>query len=671
MIGCRVSIIIPVYNAEKYLVECLDSVLGQTLKDFEVVCVDDGSTDGSPAILKDYAAKDTRIKVLGQANAGPGPARNRALDMACGECVVFMDPDDKYPSPDTLERLYAALEESGLDVSGGSARCFPDDNPGAIWKNARSARSCRFPKLGAVDYSEYQVPFRYVCFMFRRRLLEGIRFPALRTFQDVPFFAAVMAKAGRFAAIGACVYSYRIHDGNGSMNMTPAKLKARLSGMRMVMDIASRAGYWRMYDSMLRRAWQMVSRYKLGFFTKVRAFGLIRTLWEMIDFESHAAKRGGIWKRAQGFAIKVLLRFSSAVFRMFSLNRHRVLMQTFQGEYCCNPKYVTEAISSIDGPEIVWALSRRADETDIPIGARVVRMGTLKYFFTAATAKVWFENGLDMVRSKCIRKRRGQVYMQPLHGSLGLKRQGLAGPEIRAKADAITDYCISNSAFETEVYRTSYWPTTEILEYGHPRNDVFFRSAAEKAQIAERVRKALGVGSAMRLALYAPTFRPDGDVSCLDLDPVMFRDALARRFGGDWMVLFRFHRRDMARHGVTSGSWVDASGISDMQELMLACEVGVTDYSSWICDFVLGDGFGFIYARDVEKYAASPGFYYPLETTPFPVARSNEELAAAVAAFDEERYRSAKSEFVRSKGCVDDGRASERCARKIEEVLGQ
>ena len=454
------------------------------------------------------------------------------------------------------------------------------------------------------------------------------------------------------------------------MNMTPLKLKARLSGMRMVMDIASQAGYWRMYDSMSRRAWQMASRYRLGFFSKVLAFGLLRTLWEMIDFESMAVKRGGVGQLAQGFAVKVLLRLSSAMFRMFSLNRHRVFMQTFQGEYCCNPKYVTEALSSMDGPEIVWALSRTADETDVPIGARVVRMGTLKYFFMAATAKVWFENGLNMVRSKYIRKRRGQVYMQPLHGSLGLKRQGLAGAAVRAKADAITDYCISNSAFETEVYRTSYWPTTEILEYGHPRNDVFFRSAEDKARIATRVRRVLGVGATTRLALYAPTFRPDGDISCLDLDPVVLRGALERRFGGEWTVLSRLHKRDIARRPAMSGSWVDASGYPDMQELMVACEVGITDYSSWICDFVLGDDYGFIYARDVEKYAKTPGFYYPLESTPFPVARSNEELVAAIETFDSTKYARDKAVFIRSKGCVDDGHASERCARKIMETLG-
>ena len=356
---------------------------------------------------------------------------------------------------------------------------------------------------------------------------------------------------------------------------------------------------------------------------------------------------------------------------MLPIRKRAVLFQTFQGEYCCNPKYVTEALAACPDTDIIWALGLDADARALPARVKIVRKGTLRHCLAVATAKVWFENGLNLVRSPYASKRRGQVYFQPLHGSLGLKRQGLAGAEIRVKADAITDFCISNSAFETDVYRTSYWPTTEILEYGHPRNDVFFRSAEEKARITARVRRMLGVSAATRLALYAPTFRPDGDISCFDLDPVALKEALERRFGGDWTVLFRLHKRDMARHRAPPGSWTDASGIPDMQELMIACEVGVTDYSSWICDFVLGDGYGFIYATDVEKYSENPGFYYPLETTPFPIARSNEALSAAIASFDVEKYMADKASFMKARGCVEDGHASERCARKIEEVLNR
>lgn len=90
----KVSVIIPVYNAEKYLRECLDSVVNQTLKEIEIICVDDGSTDGSLTILREYRKKDKRVKVLTQANEGVSAARNRGLLSACGEFVAFLDSDD-------------------------------------------------------------------------------------------------------------------------------------------------------------------------------------------------------------------------------------------------------------------------------------------------------------------------------------------------------------------------------------------------------------------------------------------------------------------------------------------------------------------------------------------------------------------------------------------------
>ena len=80
--GTKVSVILPVYNVSDYLRQCMDSIVGQTLKDIEIICVDDGSTDDSLAILKEYEAKDQRVKVIQQANAGAGAARNKGLEIA-------------------------------------------------------------------------------------------------------------------------------------------------------------------------------------------------------------------------------------------------------------------------------------------------------------------------------------------------------------------------------------------------------------------------------------------------------------------------------------------------------------------------------------------------------------------------------------------------------------
>ena len=93
-LNIKFSIIIPVYNVEKFLRESLDSIVAQTFKDFEVICVNDGSTDNSLEILKEYANNDSRIKVISQENQGQGVARNNAIDIAQGKYLLFVDPDD-------------------------------------------------------------------------------------------------------------------------------------------------------------------------------------------------------------------------------------------------------------------------------------------------------------------------------------------------------------------------------------------------------------------------------------------------------------------------------------------------------------------------------------------------------------------------------------------------
>ncbi len=105
-----ISVIVPVYNVEKYLRKCLDSICGQTYRNLEILCVNDGSTDGSPAILEEYAARDSRIKVFTQANAGLAAARNTGLAHATGEWITGVDSDD-YIDCDTFEKV---LNEEGL-----------------------------------------------------------------------------------------------------------------------------------------------------------------------------------------------------------------------------------------------------------------------------------------------------------------------------------------------------------------------------------------------------------------------------------------------------------------------------------------------------------------------------------------------------------------------------
>ena len=119
----KVSIIVPTYNVEQYLVECMESIVNQTLQDIEIICVDDGSTDNSGKILDDYAQKDNRIKVIHKQNEGYGKAMNIGLDTATGEYIGIVEPDD-YVALDMYESLYKIAKENDVDFVKADYQSF-------------------------------------------------------------------------------------------------------------------------------------------------------------------------------------------------------------------------------------------------------------------------------------------------------------------------------------------------------------------------------------------------------------------------------------------------------------------------------------------------------------------------------------------------------------------
>ena len=115
----KVSVIISVYNVEKYLARCLDSVINQTLKDIEIICVNDGSTDNSAQILEEYAQKDERIKVITQVNSGLSEARNTGMSASTGEFIAFLDSDD-FVDLDFYEALYNSAVKNNCEIACGN-----------------------------------------------------------------------------------------------------------------------------------------------------------------------------------------------------------------------------------------------------------------------------------------------------------------------------------------------------------------------------------------------------------------------------------------------------------------------------------------------------------------------------------------------------------------------
>ncbi|MBO5348320.1 MAG: glycosyltransferase family 2 protein [Clostridia bacterium] len=121
---CNISVIIPIYNSQKFISKCLDSVINQTFPNscFEIICIDDGSTDKTSQILAEYALKHTNITILSQTNQGQGPARNAGVSIARGEYIKFLDADD-YLHPNTLQILYDTAEQTHADIVVCKALC--------------------------------------------------------------------------------------------------------------------------------------------------------------------------------------------------------------------------------------------------------------------------------------------------------------------------------------------------------------------------------------------------------------------------------------------------------------------------------------------------------------------------------------------------------------------
>jgi CDP-glycerol glycerophosphotransferase len=371
---------------------------------------------------------------------------------------------------------------------------------------------------------------------------------------------------------------------------------------------------------------------------------------------------------------------------------NRIMFVTFNGVYNCNLKYITEELVKQNVPvEIYWGLTAKQIKTlkkgDVPEEVNIVTKYSFDYFKALASSKVWVDNALCCVW-QYIPKKKEQVYIETWHGSMGLKR--ISKEDIKDKAwlkkaeicKQNVDYCISDSTFETQVFRDTYFPDNEILEYGHARNDILVNSPND-ISIKEKVCKCYNISryddddnlitnlDNVKICLYAPTFRDNNSIDCYDLDFERLHKALSEKFGGRWLIFNRFHfHTKTAKSNQDKLSYViDVTQYPDIQELIISADVGITDYSSWICDYVLTGKPGFIYARDLDEYDDIRGLYYPLDETPFPIATNNDEMVQNVLDFDDNKYQKEKAEFLAARGCKEDGHASEKIVQLIKNIM--
>ena len=209
-----ISVVIPVYNSEKYLAHCLDSVLNQTFKDFELICVNDGSTDGSAAILEQCKNKDSRVKVINSKNNGAGVARNLALDSASGKYIAFLDSDDFF-EPLMLEKSFNTLEATDSDFVVFHSDRFLNTLDSFVSLN--SVQDEDIPPYRPLNYRNLNKNVFKVFKgwawdkIYRVSFLKehGLRFQELRSSEDLMFVFSVLVLANRFEVLPDVFVHYR------------------------------------------------------------------------------------------------------------------------------------------------------------------------------------------------------------------------------------------------------------------------------------------------------------------------------------------------------------------------------------------------------------------------------------------------------------------------------
>ena len=247
-----ISVIVPVYNAEQFIADTLDNVSSQSLKNIEIVCVDDGSGDSSAEIIQRKSAEDCRIRYIHQNNGGAGSARNTGIRASTGKYIAFMDADDSYPDNSVLELMFNTAEANSALICGGS--CSDENNN--LCSGKRS-----FVTEGFISFDSYQFDYLYVRFIFNRNFLvsENLFFPPYRVYEDPVFLTRAMIRAGRFYALTQPTYRYSGSHQSSNLNLT--KLKDFIRGITDILLLTSENTLTELHKTTFERLNNQVSYY--------------------------------------------------------------------------------------------------------------------------------------------------------------------------------------------------------------------------------------------------------------------------------------------------------------------------------------------------------------------------------------------------------------------------
>jgi CDP-glycerol glycerophosphotransferase len=719
--GIPISIVLPVYKVQDYLPECLDAITRQSFTDFEVIAVDDASPDDCGRILDDYARRDSRLRVVHlERNVGLGEARHVGLDQARGEYVWFVDSDD-WVADGALGAIVDRVARSRPDVLlFDHARVLaPDDVAANPW--SRLLREPPPPEVFTLRERPTVTGLMMTAWnkVIRREFLLGLGLRFGRgLYEDVAVTYPILMAAERIGLLDQVCYFYRERRA-GAITTTPSdrhfdvfgeyeKIFAFMDGLgaaaepyrSMMFDRA----IWH-YTTIIEDDSRVPAASRRRFFHRMSEHfrryrpspyhypgGARRTKFRLVERDAYRlflalrpANRARLALRAAARrlrgAARIAARRAKAVGPLaYYQVQKRLPMDSdlavyaaywYRG-YTCNPRAIYEKAREL-APQVrgVWVV--RADAVgSLPPGVDHVVPGSTRYLRVMARAK-YLVNNVNFPHG--MSKRPGSVHLQTLHGTplkaMGLDQQrypvggqGMNFTRLRQHS-ARWDFTISANPLSSEVWRRVYPGDYEMLEVGYPRDDRFFHTGPEEV---EEIRVGLGIAAGQTAILYAPTHREHTDDLACPLDVA----GLAAALGPECVLLVRTHYFYQADLSLPQSSGaarvIDVSAHPVVEDLCLAADVLITDYSSIMFDYAHLDRPIVIYAPDWETYRRTRGVTFDLlAEPPGAVATTEEELIECFRAGEVTGPSATKARAgFRQRFCVfDDGHAAERTVRRV------
>lgn len=708
-----ISVIVTYYNSEDYIERCLSSLKQQRFQDFELILVNDGSTDQSKTIashcLQDW---DITVKEIDlEQNTGHAHARNVALKEIDAPYFIFIDSDD-YLASYALSFYMKKIRH--YDALIAPIHSFTLDIPQYVDQNL-----VKVEFLKTENKSNQFLRKHSVCnIVFKTAIARGhnLQFSEdLNVFIDWSFVLEFIKYADNFVRISrspfyikgeiydpflkptlsqqefSIVFSDYVSSFADSIKRAPNKENKRFIKNKM------RHLYKYSFEPSLRKTDERYENHSellpkvtrsliFNIFKNEKPLFILESLMLMLNKRDTAHKINKLRKNTRLLKSVALGRKNKnrAHYQLTDsedkVSPNTIVFEAFGGKnYSDSPKYVYEyMMKHHPNYEFIWVF-KKPGNVYLPGPAKKVKKGSAAYYEAYSKAKYWVANARLPLY---LNKKPNQVYIQTWHGT-PLKRLANDMKVIRMPGTTTDnykrnfreetsrwDYLVSPNAYSTKIFETAFWmPPEKILEVGYPRNDLLVNRANDEAYIQE-LKESLNLPQDKKVIMYAPTWRDDEFVKkgkyLFDLKIDL--DNLQQKLGDEYVILLRMHyliSNALDLRGYEDFA-IDVSNYSDISELYLVSDCLITDYSSVFFDYGVLKRPQIFFAYDLDKYGQDlRGFYLDYNNDlPGPIYQDAYKLAEDLKNLDqiEAEYKDKIERFYNDFCALEDGASSRAIA---------